>query len=39
MPSIWVPDDTFAKYLMEHDGDPDAAKEAMVNAVEEEAPE
>lgn len=32
MPSIHIPEDTWAKYLMAHDGDPEAAREAVKEA-------
>ena len=33
MPSIHIPEDTWAQLLMEHGGDRDAAREAVKDAV------
>ena len=39
MPTIWVPDEVFAQYLMDEGGDTEAAKSSMVDAVKDQAPE
>lgn len=39
MPSIHIPEDTWADLLMQHDGDRDAAREAVKDAAREKADE
>lgn len=39
MPTIHIPDDVFADYLIDCDGDASEAKKQMKRAVEDNAPE